>query len=35
MGKVIGYTGLGIAVVLAAIVFIKKAIWDYYSSVTP
>lgn len=35
MGKVIGYTGLGIAVILAAVIFLKKGIYDYYKSVMP
>lgn len=32
MGQVIGYTGLGIAVISAAVVFVKKGIIDYYRS---
>ena len=35
MGQVIGYIGLGIAVISAAVIFIKKAIIDYYRSVMP
>lgn len=35
MGKALKLGWLGIAVLLAAVVFLKKGIYDYYRNVTP
>ena len=33
MGQIIGYTGMGIIILLGACYFVKRAFIDYYSSV--
>lgn len=33
MGKIIGFAGLGIVILFGAVIFIKRAIIDYYRAV--
>lgn len=35
MGQIVRYTGLGVIAILGTLTFLKRAIWDYYSSVMP